>query len=378
MILFAMIPRLSKKRIRQVRAITKRNGAVPPDHLHNLAFNNSLLPNIISVVSDGTILKANAAACKLLGYSNKELLTKKRKEIFNISESSYIKMIKKRTAKGHVKADVNVIRKNGKQLPCEITSVIFMGDHQIEKSITTLIDMTRTISKQKRIDIRKRQEEIKLTASQIADAVRDAHEEERADIGKELHDNVNQLLTVSRLYLEMGRTKGSQKEMYLGSSSKYILNAIEEIRKLTKGMISDVIKDMTLCEAIEKTIQDAMEIYPIKISCTQDDLIEIRLNDKVKLNIFRIIQEQLTNILKHARASVVNIGLSQNNDTLLLSISDDGVGFDTTQKAKGIGMRNIRSRAEGYNGIAKFTSRPGEGCVLTVRFPITDGLLNKN
>src|ERR1700730_4186768 len=77
----------------------------PPNHLHQKAFNNSLQANIIFNVADGSIIEANRAACRLLGYSKKELLTKSRKDIFNISEDSYKKMLRQRKAEGSAKAD---------------------------------------------------------------------------------------------------------------------------------------------------------------------------------------------------------------------------------------------------------------------------------
>lgn len=343
----------------------KRTKAESSGRLHHLAFDNSLQANIISVVSDGKIIKANMAACTLLGYSKKELMSKNRKDIFNLSESSYIKMLKKRTTEGHVKAEITLTKKNGKKLNCQITSVVFVGDNGIEKSITTIVDMSKSVSKQKKIDTKKSGVESKLKESQIAYAVIEAHEQERSDIGKELHDNINQLLSVSRLYLEMGRKEGANKEMYLRRSSEYILNAIEEIRKLTKGMITSVIKDIGLCDAIDSIIKDTMEIYPIKIAC-RHNLIDTKLDDKFTMNVFRILQEQLNNILKHAKATVVNIGLSQNKKTIVLSIADNGVGFDTAQSFQGIGIKNIKNRSEAYGGIADFVSQPGKGCVLSL------------
>ncbi|MFI5131375.1 MAG: PAS domain-containing protein [Chitinophagales bacterium] len=354
----------------------KEKKAAASDHLHHLAFDNSLQANIISRVSDGKIIKANMATCKLLGYTKKELLAKNRKDIFDISESSYIKMIKKRTEEGNVKAEITLIKKNGKKLPCQITSVVFTGDNGLEKSITTVVDMSEDVLKQKKINTEKTGSESKLKVTQIANAVIEAQDQERCDIGKELHDNINQLLGVSRLYLEMGRKEGANKELYLARSSEYIMNAIEEIRKLTKGMITSVIKDIGLCEAISSIIKDTMEIYPIKIAC-KDNLIETRLNEKFKMNIFRILQEQLNNILKHAKATAVNITLSQHKKTIVLSMTDNGVGFNTSQKPKGIGIDNIKTRAAAYGGTADFASQPGKGCILTVTFPFTHALKKK-
>jgi two-component system, NarL family, sensor histidine kinase UhpB len=86
------------------------------------------------------------------------------------------------------------------------------------------------------------------------------------------------------------------------------------------------------------------------------------------------VQEQLNNILKHAKATEVAIRLLQNKKSIMLTISDNGVGFDTRKKQKGIGVANIKSRAATYNGMAAFVSQPDQGCVLTVTFPFTEAL----
>ena len=139
-----------------------------------------------------------------------------------------------------------------------------------------------------------------------------------------------------------------------------------------KGLITDALMNLGLCDAIHNITQDIMEIYPIKITCRMDNKIHPRVSTKFNLNVFRIVQEQLNNIIKHANASKVKIGLSQNKSAIILTISDNGSGFDVAKKRKGIGIKNIKSRAEFYNGKADFVSQPGNGCVLTVTFPAAD------
>jgi signal transduction histidine kinase len=112
-----------------------------------------------------------------------------------------------------------------------------------------------------------------------------------------------------------------------------------------------------------------METCPLQIHCLLDYSLEDSINDKFKLNTFRILQEQLNNIIKHAKASNVHITLSKTDTGIMLSIADDGVGFDTTQKSKGIGIKNIISRSELYKGNANFISEPGKGCMLAITFP---------
>jgi PAS domain S-box-containing protein len=397
------------------------------------AFENSLQANILYTVSHGQILKGNRAACKLLGYSKKELLTINTHHIFDIKESHFKKLHTKGRAKGAYKGVLTVIKKNGKRLTCEITSATFLGDHNVKKAIITLEDMSESIQRQKNIDLEKEKAvyadisrarstsdatlhrlgnleqkldeeitiqeqmrsssvlqklafekeieekvnlEIRLKESQIAEAILDAKELERSDIGKELHDNVNQLLGASRLYLDMAKRDDINRENYLNRSSEYTLTAIEEIRKLTKSLTADIIKNFGLHEAISKICRDTMESNPIKVDCKMDILLEKKMDDKFKLNIFRIVQEQFNNILKHAQAAHVSVSLSQTKKTISLVVSDDGTGFDTKKKRNGIGMTNIQSRAELYSGNAHFASSSGTGCVLKVNFPVAGNLLN--
>jgi PAS domain S-box-containing protein len=248
------------------------------------------------------------------------------------------------------------------------TSIIFRDS---EGKAYRIIGSMHDNSKEKVLE-EKLEHEIRLKEKQITEAAEDAKDAERSDIGKELHDNINQLLGASRLFLEMAKRGGDKSKMYLSRSSQYTLSAIEEIRKLTKGLTTDTIKNLGLCEAIENISRDTMEVNPVKISYNLGSFIEHSVNDKFKLNIFRIIQEQLNNILKHARATKARITLLQNKRAIILSIADNGIGFDTGKKRMGIGIDNIKSRAGAYNGNADFISQPGQSCILTVTFPFTE------
>jgi len=153
--------------------------------LHQQAFDNSLRANIISTVSTGKIVAANRAACNLLGYSKKELLTRTRSGIFNIKESSFKKMLKQRTAAGRSIAFVTAKKKSGKTFPCEITSAVFVDEFGSEKSISTIVDLSPSILRQKNIDIKKE----RLTADNIVIA---RSKQNKIDAGKEkiVADNI--------------------------------------------------------------------------------------------------------------------------------------------------------------------------------------------
>jgi PAS domain S-box-containing protein len=401
----------------------KKPEAQITNRLHQKAFDNSFLPNIISVVSNGKILAANHAAEKLLGYSAKGLLSKNFDEIFTPLDGHFKRMIKQRRAAGYATADLTVVKKNGKQLPCQITSVVFTGDNHIQKAITTLVDRSDGIRRQSAIDMKKekkvadeiifehsksdatltrlhnlehkldeeitakesslsasliqlklfekeRKSETKLKAIQIANAISETKLLERSDLGKELHDNVTQLLAASRLYMDLARRNAKDRNNNINRSSEYTLTAIEEIRKLSKGLVNDAIRQVGLCNAISKMTHDLMQTYPLKILCKTDNALPDQLTAKFELDIFRIVQEQLNNIIKYANASRVTIDLSHSDGDIVLSITDNGTGFDVTKNTDGIGIINIKSRAAFYKGNAHFISKPGKGCVLTATFPV--------
>ena len=129
-------------------------------------------------------------------------------------------------------------------------------------------------------------------------------------------------------------------------------------------------ESMELVVSVIKLINDISRGNDIKIVFENSSYPEEHSDAGLKLVLYRIIQEQFNNILKHANATEVAISLSQNKKSLILSIFDNGVGFDTTEKSKGTGLGNIISRAKLYNGKAIVISQPGEGCSLIVSFPV--------
>ncbi|HEV2831388.1 MAG TPA: PAS domain S-box protein, partial [Hanamia sp.] len=204
---------------------------------------------------------------------------------------------------------------------------------------------------------------------EIARAVVSAQERERTGIGEELHDNVNQLLAASKLYLNHSLTQSDGDPESVRKSMGYISNAMDELRKLSHALVGPTRdKTMGLINSIEKLINDVSSIKPIKISFLYDTYHEEESEAGLKLVIYRIIQEQLNNILKHADASELKIELKKEGFYLTVSIKDDGKGFDTSIDSKGIGLKNIKHRADLFNGIVQIKSSPGNGCKMKIIF----------
>jgi len=116
---------------------------------------------------------------------------------------------------------------------------------------------------------------------------------------------------------------------------------------------------------------DDMKMGKEKLDIRLDiqNISEEEIEDRRKLTLFRIVQEQLNNIVKHARANRVLIRISLEGKDLVLTVTDNGVGFDVSRHRKGVGITNIISRTELFNGKVDIQAAPGEGCTLTVTIP---------
>lgn len=205
---------------------------------------------------------------------------------------------------------------------------------------------------------------------EITEITIQAQEKERSEIGKELHDNVNQLLTTAKLMIDTALAAPNMQTTYLNKSRDIILLSINEIRNISHSLMAPSFKEDDFVEAIHTMVDDVNMSgkinFDLQIPLTKE--LEA-LNDNVKLSLYRIIQEQLNNILKYSKASKAVIALNHADGAFHLTISDDGVGFNTKNRPKGIGLRNIASRAELYSGSMTITSNPGQGTVLEVTIP---------
>lgn len=205
---------------------------------------------------------------------------------------------------------------------------------------------------------------------EITAAVIRAQENERAQVGQELHDNVNQVLTTVKLYNEMvAGGIGNQQEI-LAKSQYFLQCCIDEIRSISKRLSAPTLGEIKLEDSIRELVKSINITNKMELAYSIEGLQPAPLHEELHLAVYRIIQEQLNNILKHAEASYTVVNLYFGDNFLLLTITDNGKGFDVGAKRSGIGITNMRTRAENLNGIFEMISAPGKGCQLKVRFPL--------
>lgn len=211
------------------------------------------------------------------------------------------------------------------------------------------------------------------TQRAITEATIRGQENEREQLGVELHDNINQILATSRLYLDHALSMDPVKPEMVSKSREFISMAIEEIRRLSRKLLPPTLEDLGLISTINELMETIAVTGLFHINKQWGDFDEHILRKDQKLTIYRILQEQMNNIIKHACAKQVTVSLrllqEADNKVVELSIKDDGKGFNPTKKRTGVGLRNITSRAELFGGNVSIQSEPGKGCEMKVAFP---------
>jgi signal transduction histidine kinase len=195
-------------------------------------------------------------------------------------------------------------------------------------------------------------------------------EHERLVIGQELHDNVNQLLCSAKLHLDLVQVYKTDNQHAKNVTIQLLKEAIEEIKKLSRGMVLQKLQKDTLFESVKTFIEDIKKIHKINIVFGIHHFNEERLSDYKKVNIYRILQEQFSNIIEHSRAKTVVMTLETDDKQVELIIDDDGIGFEPDHQVDGIGLINIRERTRHLHGQYEIVTSPGKGCRLHITIPI--------
>lgn len=310
------------------------------------------------------IIDINETAAKVYGYTKEEFCNLTILDLRKKEEYEKIKVMVERLKTEPELHNVGIwkhLTKNGQDIYMDIAS------HKLILNGRTVVmamgnNITEKVLLQQNLD---KINEIKQ--KEITDAVITAQEKEREVIGGELHDNVNQILATSLLYLGIAK-KDINNTAMMDETEKLINTAIREIRNLTHSMIAPSLEATSLQNALENIIKVTRLNNSFTVHSRLDCKEESGMPDKMKLSIYRIVQEQISNIQKYANANNVFISFECNQQEIILSIKDDGLGFDTTKKSEGVGLMNIKTRASLYNGKVSIQSSPGNGCELIIIF----------
>jgi PAS domain S-box-containing protein len=332
------------------------------EELYKNLFNNS--PFAIGILDKETmqLLEVNETATKLYGYSTEEFL---QLTAYDIRIPEQHALLNQQIESGNYTNDKTIRshrKKNGDIIQIEptITQITYKGK---QAYLMTILDVTDKLLMQEELGRTKitRRKEITRAALQ-------AQEKSRADIGRELHDNINQLLVASMLFLKKAQPATNNDKALIEMGTDIIGSAITEIRKLSSSLVSPSLNKLSLKESIchllpSLSVSNIAVEFDVRIN-------EALIAEELKVSLYRIIQEQFSNIIKHAAATKVKVTMIQSGNLLSMEISDNGKGFDPKLQARGIGLDNIIHRADSYNGTIYIESSPGCGCKIGAEFLI--------
>lgn len=319
---------------------------------------------ILLATPNGQVLAANPAACTIFGRSEAEIFTLNREGLVDLSDPRMTGLLQERARTGKARGEVSLLHKEGHTFPAEVTTALFT-DAAGGQFATMFI---RDITEQKCLQQQALQNH-KRFQRRLTEQVIRAQEREREVIGRELHDNVNQVLTTVKLYLELAQSDKAASDTLLPRCVGYVQDSINEIRKLSRDLSAPTLGTRSLIDSVEALVDMIRSSAGLRM-ILRHNMQRGALPMDMKLAVYRILQEQFNNIVRHARATKVLVTLYQQGDTLVVTVKDNGQGFDLAQQSQGIGINNMISRAKVFEGRLTIDSAPGKGCTLQVSIPI--------
>ncbi len=229
-----------------------------------------------------------------------------------------------------------------------LLAVVFFNRQRLKRIATHQLDLNRLQKEQ-------------------ANAVMETQESERKRIAEDLHDSLGHLLSTAKMHLQ---SLPDDQKPKVGSSLALLNQASEEIRNITFNLMPRTLEEGGLVPALHELASKVTKAGVVHVNLQVHNMDRFILEKQSQFNIYRIVQEAVNNILKHADAKEINIQLVGQTDHLSIMIEDDGKGFDTTIKKTGRGLKNIVTRALWLKGSINIDSHPGRGTTITTEIPI--------
>jgi PAS domain S-box-containing protein len=329
-----------------------------------------LTPVAIWIIDGEQVVYANHATMDLFGVSD-------RGQLIGQSIQSLLRTIEPATLRAHLAQALA-----GSSPPALLHGSVVRPDgrvREVEVATTALPDHGRTVMQMVIIDVTQRREQAQEQAQhrielrRLAASVVEAREEERRRIARELHDELGQRLTALKMELSSLRAEAPQRDNggRITGMLEMVDSTVSALRRIAADLRPLMLDDLGLNAAIEWLARDASRRMDMEVTvrlCSEDP----PLAPGADIALYRMVQEALTNVGRHARATDVRITLRQDGDELVLTVHDNGKGFpERSMRQEGrYGLLGIRERALMLGGRLELDNPPGGGGRITVRLPL--------
>lgn len=344
------------------------------------------VPDYCYIISpQGNILNINDSALHLLGYEREELVGKPLELIYAPESISKMKQLFYRwKEEGQLRnEEVVIITKDGEKRVVLLNAGSVNGkDGEVLYSTSVQTDITDR--KQTEEALREREAALRYTQKnlqRLAGRLIFAQEEELRRLSRELHDDLTQRLAVlaidaGKLELDLGKRPEACPEISreISQMKEQLISVSEDVHNISRQLHPTILDDLGLVRAIESECAAVMRRENIEIIFSKEDVPAVIGND-TSLCLYRVLQEGLKNVITHSRAKSCKIVLKGADDTVCLTVTDDGVGFNPVEvrHKPGLGLSSMRERVGLVDGDFSIKSQQGKGTVLNVRVSLTGG-----
>ena len=331
---------------------------------------------IISADDANTIVMANLAAAALFGTSVERMIGSPLARYLDVPEtgrgepSDYFHAGSGRAGRRATDYAVIGVHSDGRRFPIEGS----ISRANVGAPFFTVI--MRDVSERQRVQEKLSRSNDQLR--QLSAALQTIREEERTHIARELHDDLGQILASLRMDLALLQTEDIPRDnlRLMRGMDTNLLTAITSLRRIASNLRPRALDEGGLYFALQGLRDDFVERYAIPTALLADEA-ELRLDDTASTAIFRIVQEALTNIARHARATSVTMNLFRSNHDLLITIRDDGRGIrpQDLEKAESLGLIGMRERVWALNGDITVSGDEPPGTRIDIVVPVQDHLV---
>jgi PAS domain S-box-containing protein len=326
---------------------------------------------IIGNTLDGIVFTWNAGAERMYGYSADEIKGRSVSMLSPPGEPDDVPEILGKVQRGErlVQYETARVTKDGRRLDVSLTASPLTDEHGTVWGVSTI---TRDISERKRADERLRRSEAESRALSVR--IQSVREEERAHIAREIHDELGQVLTGLKMELAAFGKAVKPRHKRLARRIEPMLRTVDHtidlVRRIASELRPGVLDVLGVADAIEWQARDFQGRSGIRCRVTSR-LGERSLDQDVSTAIFRIFQESLTNVARHAKATKVTVRLAETRGRVILKVSDDGRGITEGERSsmRSLGLVGMRERAALLGGEVSVTGVPGGGTTVVVSIP---------
>ena len=320
----------------------------------------------------GRFIGVNDMACQRLGYTRAELLKMRAAEIdAPETRAAFPAIMEKLRREKSAQWEGVHVRKDGGRIQVEITNRLLEGDGRL-----VILSMVRDITERKRVE--KDLNESHLRLRLLAEHLLFAREEERKTVAQEIHDELGQVLTALKMDLRWLEKRLAPSQAHLLEKMRGMTSltdqTIQRVQRISSELRPRMLDDLGLTAAIEWLVGDFSRRTGIRCK-TAVQVTESRIGGNSVTAIYRIVQEALTNISRHASASRVSVLLREVDERLEVLIKDDGIGISETQAtdARSFGLIGIRERVHGLGGGVSISGETGKGTTVAISIPYPGG-----